>query len=463
LEDELVEDTCELKTLAQVNHEHLKPLLGQLVRQTFFKYFKLNLYQDCPFWVQEMLCGLQGGCNVCECDENEIPLPWKVSSTDKVSSVRSNQFSQRWDEDDDDEESKEKHDLDLLPWIWSDPLEEQCMSYVNLLDNPETNTGYSEGASNIWKAIYEENCFKPITQSNSSHIDVLEGLCFEERVFYRLVSGLHTSVSVHIAEFFEQDPDSGAWRRNDTEFWLRAGNHPDRIRNLYFTYVFLLRAAYRASFFLENYDFHTGNAKQDKQVKDLMRRFLHNELRCEPTFDERQLFDEEEREGSPDELHRRASDKHELKREFKEHFRNISRIMDCVGCEKCKIHGKLQILGLGTALKILLEDRTCETLQRNEIIALVNTLYKFATSAEVVARYLSLVKDEASATTAKEYGNATAGVGRLNRLWQLYDDAPKDLLLGLLVVGLMSIMGVVRLVIWRVERRQADDADKKNQ
>jgi hypothetical protein len=50
------------------------------------------------------------------------------------------------------------------------------------------------------------------------------------------------------------------------------------------------------------------------------------------------------------------------------HFRNISRIMDCVGCEKCKIHGKIQILGLGTALKILLEDRTCETLQRNEII-----------------------------------------------------------------------------------------------
>jgi hypothetical protein len=64
----------------------------------------------------------------------------------------------------------------------------------------------------------------------------------------------------------------------------------------------------------------------------------------------------------------REIDKRELKQEFKMHFRNISRIMDCVGCEKCKIHGKLQILGLGTALKILLEDRTCETLQRNEII-----------------------------------------------------------------------------------------------
>lgn len=458
---------CELDTLAQVNHDHLKPLLSQLVNKTFFKYFKLNLYQECPFWVQEMLCGMQGGCNVCECDENEIPLPWKVPATDKVSSLRSNQFSQRWEEED-GEESK-KRDVELLPWIWSDPLEEECMSYVNLVDNPETNTGYTDGASNIWKSIYEENCFKPITQTNSTHRDVLDGLCFEERVFYRLVSGLHTSVSIHITEFYEQDEATGQWTRNETMFWDRVGNYPDRIRNLYFTYVFLLRAAYRASFFLENYDYNTGNVKQDKQVKDLMRRFLHNELRCEPTFDERQLFDEEEREGSLDELHRREIDKRELKQEFKMHFRNISRIMDCVGCEKCKIHGKLQILGLGTALKILLEDRTCETLQRNEIIALVNTLYKFATSAEAVARYLSLVKEPTTGSAAGDQvgANATSGGGWWQQATQMYAAAPKDLLLGLFILSLSSVMGIVRLVMWQMERRQPNhaadvDQDKKD-
>ena len=31
----------------------------------------------------------------------------------------------------------------------------------------------------------------------------------------------------------------------------------------------------------------------------------------------------------------------------------FSLLMDCVGCEKCRLWGKLQILGLGTALKIL--------------------------------------------------------------------------------------------------------------
>jgi len=35
-------------------------------------------------------------------------------------------------------------------------------------------------------------------------------------------------------------------------------------------------------------------------------------------------------------------------------FHNISAVMDCISCQKCKLHGKLQLLGIGTALKILL-------------------------------------------------------------------------------------------------------------
>lgn len=74
-----------------------------------------------------------------------------------------------------------------------------------------------------------------------------------------------------------------------------------------------------------------------------------------------------------------------LKEQFRQHFRNISRIMDCVGCDKCKLWGKLQIHGLGTALKILFSgkfDRWEPTLndfskmtfflERSEIVALIN-------------------------------------------------------------------------------------------
>jgi len=99
-------------------------------------------------------------------------------------------------------------------------------------------------------------------------------------------------------------------------------------------------------------------------------------------------------------------------------FRNISRIMDCVTCEKCRVWGKLQILGFGTAIKILLHPAdkivtqtttvstkdadsahsaaspattaTCDvlgtkqrpklSLNRQEIIALLNTLNQFSNS-----------------------------------------------------------------------------------
>lgn len=33
-----------------------------------------------------------------------------------------------------------------------------------------------------------------------------------------------------------------------------------------------------------------------------------------------------------------------LKAAFREKFRNISKIMDCVGCDKCRLWGKLQVI-----------------------------------------------------------------------------------------------------------------------
>jgi hypothetical protein len=68
-------------------------------------------------------------------------------------------------------------------------------------------------------------------------------------------------------------------------------------------------------------------------------------------------------------------------------FRNISRIMDCVGCEKCRLWGKLQTLGIGTAVKILLtdEEELIGNLERNEVIALVNTVGQMAKSVKFAA------------------------------------------------------------------------------
>ena len=52
--------------------------------------------------------------------------------------------------------------------------------------------------------------------------------------------------------------------------------------------------------------------------------------------------------------------------EMRGYFRNISAVMDCVGCEKCRLWGKLQVLGLATALKVsaLAPPVTCLALRQ---------------------------------------------------------------------------------------------------
>nr|GMD04274.1 endoplasmic reticulum oxidoreductin-2-like [Ipomoea batatas] len=80
----------------------------------------------------------------------------------------------------------------------------------------------------------------------------------------------------------------------------------------------------------------------------------------------------------------------DLMQQIQKQFRNISAIMDCVGCEKCRLWGKLQVLGLGTALKILFSVNGQEKLgqslhlQRNEVIALINLLNRLSESVKLV-------------------------------------------------------------------------------
>jgi len=72
--------------------------------------------------------------------------------------------------------------------------------YVNLIDNPESFTGYAgESAQRVWKAIQEENCFSDGGYSRTANNNA-NGQCLEKRVFYRLMSGLHASISTHIAK-----------------------------------------------------------------------------------------------------------------------------------------------------------------------------------------------------------------------------------------------------------------------
>merc|ERR1712168_1319767 len=74
-------------------------------------------------------------------------------------------------------------------------------------------------------------------------------------------------------------------------------------------------------------------------------------------------------------------DSPQLMQLYKERFRKISELMDCLGCERCKVWGKLQVTGIGTALKVLFgSPEENISLTKHEIVALLNSFGRHSTS-----------------------------------------------------------------------------------
>lgn len=79
-------------------------------------------------------------------------------------------------------------------------------------------SGYNgESAHRVWRSIYEENCFLTIGKSHNPFS--LDNVCYEERVFYRAISGLHSSINIHLcAAYALMD---GTFTLNSKEFARR--------------------------------------------------------------------------------------------------------------------------------------------------------------------------------------------------------------------------------------------------
>lgn len=271
--------------------------------------------------------------------------------------------------------------------------------YVSLVDNPERFTGYAGvGAQQVWEAIYRENCFskppkingkatgqsapaggsspfgafgnqqqmlaanqlgnvmkeqavKQKVQSAIAHghaVDRLDPVefddtCLEKRVFHRVISGMHASISTHLCyDYLNQT--TGKWGPNLTCYEQRLHGHPERISNIYFNYALITRAVGKIRQHIADYSFCSEDPEQDMNTKKAVLR-LASALPSGP-----EIFDETVMFQDPDTI--------ALKEDFRNRFRNVSRVMDCVGCDKCRLWGKVQTNGYGTALKVLFEFST---------------------------------------------------------------------------------------------------------
>ncbi len=64
--------------------------------------------------------------------------------------------------------------------------------------------------------------------------------------------------------------------------------------------------------------------------------------------------------------------------------RELFRIMNCVQCNKCKLHGKIFLFSLSTALQVLLganaEGGVMRRIHQVELAALIVCLHKFSSA-----------------------------------------------------------------------------------
>uniref|UniRef100_A0A3Q3BF37 ERO1-like protein alpha n=1 Tax=Kryptolebias marmoratus TaxID=37003 RepID=A0A3Q3BF37_KRYMA len=406
---------CDVETLDGFNNDQLFPKLQTLLESDYFRFYKVNLNKPCPFWTANSHCGLKD-CAVKPCS----PVSWDLSPFYLHYSAEANEHL------DECEQSKHlgavdvslRHHCDLKCCCFPDEQSPDSQ-YVDLLLNPERYTGYKgPEAWQIWNSIYEENCFKPYTikrplvpnsfqSSSGSEVDwfSLSGQCVEKRAFYRLISGLHASINVHLSARYLLDDSwfQRKWGHNVSEFMQRfdseltAGEGPKRLRNLYFLYLIELRALAKSLPFFQQKSFqlYTGRAEEDQKHKEMLLDILQLARSFPLHFDETSLFAGDEKEAA------------KLKEDVRLAFLNISRIMDCVGCFKCRLWGKLQTQGLGTALKILFSERQIEALpsrsseqrpsfqlSRQEIVSLLNAFGRISTSIRELKNFRSLLAEE---------------------------------------------------------------------
>ncbi len=409
---------CTVGQLNDLNEGVVRPILEDLTLTTFFKYFKVDLSVECPFWVMDRMCKSGGGCHVCRCDENEVPLPWRVETTHRAILRPLPSNFKQWNDVDEN--------------MWSLSMNEQDSpdaTYVNLVDNPESNTGYAgDEPRRIWDAIYKENCFHVMSTDN------VNDMCLEERVFYRLISGLNTSITAHVFARWKQHPETHMWMSNQGLWNLVMARFPDRLDNLYFTLDFLLKSVRVAEPFLKHVAIDTGDATNDAHTRQL----LYNLARSHASHHAQQPSEDADAKANTKGRHLEfasgndslfptmynsefprlfaSPDRVQLKDDLKHMFRNVSNIMNCVGCEKCRVWGKLNTLGIATALKLTLaepeeREEVVKGLQRNEVVAWINTLSSFSESVHYINK-MSVLQPPAHAEAPSVQVGKTEGDGK---------------------------------------------------
>lgn len=70
--------TCNVDTVDYFNNMRIYPRIQSLLVRDYFRFYKVNLKQDCPFWADDSKCAIRH-CHVLPCQDVSISLRNAVS------------------------------------------------------------------------------------------------------------------------------------------------------------------------------------------------------------------------------------------------------------------------------------------------------------------------------------------------------------------------------------------------
>lgn len=324
-------------------------------------------------------------CGVCEC---ETPPQWALAEQVEPSDDCgwSPQISQGV-------ELVAADDHAAASWVASagtSPAAFDQEVVVDLRENPERYTGYAgTSAARVWDEIHNRNCFQLQDGTQSGGTDC--AVSAAQRIYNRLIGGLHSSISLHISHDYCLERSTSAiaecarWGPNATAARERVLLHPERVENLYAAFAVVLRAvvlagdAVAAAVPPEDAAFAGSLLEWERELLPELRRVA---LSCPKTFAEDEVFSGPDAPEAWEEIRRRSE--------------HMAEIMRCVGCDRCKLWGTLQTQGLAVALRVLFEHSLSKdgsaalTLSRQEAVALVRLLERLSASLSFLGEFRAM-------------------------------------------------------------------------
>lgn len=323
-------------------NEQLMEHLDQLRQTQNFRLYSVDILASCEYMPQELFECVSETCEIYPIDEEEVPTAIKKADFAEC-------------------------DFEIDGWgRWDMPSND----YYDIEEFPEGYTGYD--GSMVWKFIHERICFSGYGYDDDHW----------KADFNKAVSGLHSVISAQVTRGIQEKIDDGEafkddeiWRDPKAEFQRRLspnGETPLAMENLYFTYMLFLAAAAKAKDRLLA-DCNAGRI--DSDAASVLRSFLESPVLNDPSV-----------QVATRKLRDHALQSANGLWEARMRTRELLRIMNCVQCNKCRLHGKIAMMGLSTALQIHLgrsgEGEDVSRIHRVELAALMSTLYKFSRAVQ---------------------------------------------------------------------------------